>query len=488
MNITDILTVHARTRPDHPAIEDGTRIISYGECDVAASDVATNLQASGIEAGDIVAVMLPDSADHLVILCALARAGAVIFSLNPSLPKDVMEKSLNSVPVKAAITHTRDRRDVTLKCLTVEDICRPASGSFAAPGTPDDHPVMLVQTSGTTGAPKTFVRSHAETIDWIRRYAKRDVWIATDRCLSRIAMFFNTGRNHSLGMLHVGATVVINHARSPDELVRAVRDKRVTYLKLTSSHLLPLLDYAADRSPLFPDLRAMVAGSAPLTHGQRMLVRKRLAPNFVEEFSINEAGLVANGWPADQDAFPDAVGRVVEDIEVQIVDADHRPLPAGEIGLVRLRGAGYPTHYLDDPEATARAFRDGWFYPGDLAALNDQGYLFFKGRADDVINNSGVKFYPFEVENTLLAHPDVAEAAVFGWPHRQSGEVPVACVVTRSDISKLKLEAFCTQRMVGFKVPKIYMAVQQMPKNPAGKILKSELKEILRRNLASRSS
>ena len=108
MNITDILTAHARTRPDYPAIEDGERIVTYAEIDAAVSDAACNLQAAGIGAGDIVAVMLPDSADHLVILCALARAGAVIFSLNPSLSKVVMGRSLNSVPVKAVVAHTHD--------------------------------------------------------------------------------------------------------------------------------------------------------------------------------------------------------------------------------------------------------------------------------------------------------------------------------------------------------------------------------------------
>src|SRR5580693_758749 len=110
------------------------------------------------------------------------------------------------------------------------------------------------------------------------------------------------------------------------------------------------------------------------------------------------------GAPADHDARPAAIGRVVDGIEAQVLGEDGRPLPPGEVGLVGFRGEGFPTEYVGNPEATGRAFHDGWFYPGDLAAIDADGYFFFKGRADDVISNAGVKFYPIEVERALLAH------------------------------------------------------------------------------------
>ena len=488
MNITDILTEHARNRPDHPAIEDGERIVTYGGLDRLVDGAAANLQAAGIEPGDTVALLLGESADHLIILCALARAGAIIFSLNSTASKAELTEALASVAVTAVITHGSKLTRDDVRWLRATDVCKSTSQPFEGRGVGGDEPLMLIQLSGTTGTPKSFLRSHSDMVAWIERYARGHGWTAAERALSLTRMSFNVGRNISLGMLRLGATVVVNRSRSHDELAAAVRDKRISYLKLTPSHLIPLLDYAADKAPLFPGLRAMVVGSAPTSHAQRLLARERLTANCYEQLGSNEAGLMALAMPADQDAYPDAVGHIVEGVEAQIVDDADIPLPAGAVGHVRFRGAGYPAGYLDDPEETERAFRDGWFYPGDLAALNGEGYLFFKGRADDVINNGGAKFYPIEVETALLEHPDVGTAAVFGWPHTRLGEVAVACVATSAAISTQDLQRFCKRRIAGYKVPQIIEVMANLPRNAMGKISKIELKDVIKRNLAERKS
>lgn len=147
-----------------------------------------------------------------------------------------------------------------------------------------------------------------------------------------------------------------------------------------------------------------------------------------------------------------------------------------------------PTRYIDDPQATARAFKDGWFYPGDLAALNEQGYLFFKGRADDIINNAGAKFYPIEVETALLEHRAVKEAAVFRWPHNRAGEVAVACVVVDTETTERELKDFCRTRLTGYKLPYVVQILPELPKNPMGKILKRELEPVIERATALRKA
>jgi len=135
----------------------------------------------------------------------------------------------------------------------------------------------------------------------------------------------------------------------------------------------------------------------------------------------------------------------VDGVVAEIVDGDDNSLPAGDIGSLRYRETGPATRYLDDPGETTRAFRNGWFYPGDLASLNDQGYLFFKGRADDIINNGGIRFYPIEVETAILAHPDVTEAAVFAWLDKQHGQLAAACIVTSAPLPPRVLAAFCNE-------------------------------------------
>ena len=151
-----------------------------------------------------------------------------------------------------------------------------------------------------------------------------------------------------------------------------------------------------------------------------------------------------------------------------------------QVGLVGFRGEGLPTGYVGNAEATHRAFRDGWFFPGDLAAIDADGFFFFKGRADDVINNEGAKFYPIEVEKVLASHPAVVEVAVFGWPHRRHGELAVAFVVAKQPLTVPELQAFCRRQIADYKVPARIVFVDKMPRNPTGKIMKSRLKEIFR--------
>ncbi|MDH5749832.1 MAG: long-chain fatty acid--CoA ligase, partial [Rhodospirillales bacterium] len=338
MNVADRLTEHARNQPDHPAIEDGERIVRYGELDGLVNDACANLQGLGIEAGDMVLVMLPDSADHLIIICALLRAGAVILSLSDRLPDVELERNIKMLPVKAMIASSGRFPLAGVPLLDLSNICCKAAGPFNAPDTSEGDPALLLQSSGTTGVPKSILRSHSQALVWIHRWMMINCWVSTDRSLNLTPMSFNTGRDVCLGILHVGATVVINHSHSLDNLVDFVRNKGITYLKLAPSHLGPLLDYPVDKPPLFPDVRAMVVSSAPTTHAQRLLARQRLTLNTFEYMGATESGPLVYATPTDQDAYPDSVGRVVEGVVAEIVDGDGKPVPAGEVGLVRYRG------------------------------------------------------------------------------------------------------------------------------------------------------
>lgn len=240
---------------------------------------------------------------------------------------------------------------------------------------------------------------------------------------------------------------------------------------------------------MFPDVRAMVVGSAPTTLEERQLARRKLTNNFYEQLGTNEAGLLVMATPADQDSHPEALGRVVEGVEAQVVDDDGMRLAPGEIGQVRYRGAGIANHYLDNPEANARVFRDGWFYPGDLASIDAEGYLYHKGRADDVINNEGAKFYPIELENVLLSHPAVAEAAVLPWADKRHGQVAVAFVVRNSQSTDNKdLIAYCQEHIAAYKLPAMIVHLSELPKNAMGKVIKNSLRDQLNTRLRNRKS
>jgi acyl-CoA synthetase (AMP-forming)/AMP-acid ligase II len=480
LNITDILTEHAARRPDHPAIEDGDRVLTYAELDRRVDDAAANLQSLGIAPGDFVGVMLPDSTEHLVTLLALARAGAVMVAIDDALSASEQRRATEHADLKAVIAAAESPALGDARIVPVATICRSCPAPFERRPLDADHPLVMSQSSGTTGAPKSFLWSHHRMWLQVPRMQRCFGLAGQDRYLALVKMAFFWERKLCLTMFCLGGTVVVNRAQTLTDLVARIRNNRITLLTLTPAHVRFLLDHPAEPEPLFPLVRAMIVGSAPTTHERRLLVRRRLTPNFYEQLGTNEAGPLIVGRPADHDARPGAIGRAADGLEAQVLGEDGRPLPPGEVGLLGFRGAGLPAEYIGNPEANRRAFRDGWYYPGDLAAIDAEGFIFFKGRADDVINFEGVKFYPIEIERALLAHPAIAEAAVFGWPHSRRGEVAVAFVVATTSLTVEELQAFCRQHMAAYKVPPWFGFVDKMPKNAAGKIMKTRLKEIFR--------
>jgi len=217
----------------------------------------------------------------------------------------------------------------------------------------------------------------------------------------------------------------------------------------------------------------------------RRELRRRVTANLVICYGTNELWYIASADVATQLSFPEAAGYPVDDVEVEIVDDRDRPLPRGEVGLVRLRGSTLPAGYLDDPEATAKAFRSGWYYPGDLGVLAPEGVLFLKGRADDMINYDGIKIYPAEIEVALQRHPGVAEAAAFPVTIDGYRQLPVAAVVPRGGASAEALVAFCREQ-IGERAPVKIWLFDTLPKTATGKVLKRELATRLSRAVAER--
>ena len=179
--------------------------------------------------------------------------------------------------------------------------------------------------------------------------------------------------------------------------------------------------------------------------------------------------------PGDLEEHGASVGRPVFAVEAEVVDASDGPLAAGETGRLRYRGPGVATGYHGDPEASREAFRDGWFYPGDLAAIDREGFVTLKGRAKDMILRGGVNIYPADIEATLTGHPAVAEAAVVAWPSREFGEEIAAFVRLSAEVDPDELVAFCRERLARYKCPRAVFPVDDLPRNSAGKVLKAEL-------------
>jgi acyl-coenzyme A synthetase/AMP-(fatty) acid ligase len=486
MNLADILDRHANERPEHPAIEFGERIVSYRELTNMVSEFASVLHAAGVRRQDIVCVMLPNFAEHIALLFALAKLGAIHFALDPRMTAEEQRRALSGLVVKLLVAPLGTKPLDGLPMLSLRQIIGDAErfrGGAIPPAKEESFDeaniFTVVTSSGTTGSHRRIPMSHGQIAAWNAAHAHYTGLTSSDRYLSVVHLNFIAGSRRCILMLRLGATVVINREELGDRFFAQIAEKRVTCTFLTPGHLGSLIEQVRDEKPAMPDVKLLISTSR-LTPEQSSLARQRLTPHLYESYGINEAGLIAVATPEDRDSHPNSVGRLIDRVTVEIVDDQERPVPPGSIGAIRIRGPHVTDGYFGDWEETSRNFREGWFYPGDLAMIDEDDYVFLIGRADDVINNSGVKFYPIELESPLQSHPGVREAAVIGWPHEKYGEVAVAFVVCAPPVpSPAELMKHCRERVAGHKLPQKIVYLPEMPKNSMGKIVKGALRRAL---------
>jgi acyl-CoA synthetase (AMP-forming)/AMP-acid ligase II len=258
-------------------------------------------------------------------------------------------------------------------------------------------------------------------------------------------------------------------------LVAEIARTNATSVFLVPTQLRRLLELPTRALAPLRRLGLVLSSGAPLTAAERARIRDVVCANFCEYYASTEGGGVSLLRPDDQVHHGESVGRPVFGVEVEIVDNDHRPLPPGELGSLRYRGPGVATGYYRDPEASRDAFRDGWFYPGDLAQRDEQGYITLRGRSKDVIIRGGVNIHPAEIEATLTDHPQVAEAAVVPWPSSSFGEEVAAFVRLSGAVDPADLVEWCRGRLAPYKKPRRVFVVDDFPRNSAGKVVKKTL-------------
>ena len=479
LNLADALESHARNQPDREAIVEGGEAILYGELNASVLRIATYFAGGPLAPRAVVGVALRDTALHLTILYGLARAGFVILPMDCRWTAPEKERVARHFGAALVLCESGDALapDIAVETIDADWLARAkerrAAQSFASDG---EAPLLLSLSSGTTGRPKGPLIQHKH---FLRRFMTH--WInlglnGRQRYMSATPLYFGGGRTFAMSLLFSGGAVIMNPPPySPRALIAAVERSRTTSLFLVPTSLRRLLELDdADLAPL-RKLDLLISSGAPLTPAERRAIKDRLCANFFEYYASTEGGGVSLLAPEDHAGHIASVGRPIFSVEVEVVDDADRPLPPGAVGLLRYRGPGVAEGYYCDPEASREAFRDGWFYPGDLAELSALGYISLRGRRKDMILRGGVNIYPAEIEATLMTHPAVAEAAVVAVPSAEFGEEIVAFVQARAAIGEAALRAWILERLAPYKRPKAYEFVDAMPRNSAGKVIKADL-------------
>ncbi|MAY87190.1 MAG: hypothetical protein CML02_10805 [Pseudooceanicola sp.] len=474
MNLADALEIHAAARPDHPAVVAGDLSLSHAEFSARVRSMAAALAARGVTAGDLVGVCLRDSPEHLIANFAVVRLGAILLPMDWRWTSGEKERLADHFGARLVLAEAEETALTETRVVVGELSGEGLSAPAIAPG--GDAPLLLSLSSGTTGRPKGPCITHDHMLCRFRTH-----WIniglnAADRYVSATPLYFGGGRTFAMSVLFSGGTVILFPPpfRAPDLCAELARTG-ATSTFLVPTQLRKLLAEGDEMLAPTRALRTLISSGAPLDPEERAELGRRICGNFIEYYASTEGGGVSISTPASRERAPDSVGRPVFAVEVQVVGDDHTPLAAGQVGRLRYSGPGVATGYYRDDEAGKDAFRDGWFYPGDLADIDAGGHIHLRGRVKDVIIRGGVNIHPSEVETVLRDHPGVTEAAVVGWPSARLGEEVAAFISVSGPVDDTALVNWCAERLASYKCPVAYFRVEDMPRNSAGKILKPEL-------------
>jgi long-chain acyl-CoA synthetase len=478
VNIADQLELHARHRPTHPAIVHGATVLDFQSLRRAVWQRAARLMDLGVRPGDIVGVALDDSIEHLLMLWAVARAGAVILPMDCRWSAAEKERLCAHFLPARVMVEAGGKLDGIACVETGPEWLEALDHTGIERDFPDgDRGLVLSLSSGTTGRPKGPMLSHQK---FVARFLTHwvDLGLGSRQIyLNATPLYFGGGRSFSMSTLYTGGTVVLfPPPYGPVELALEVKRTGASVLFLVPTLLRRLLGCEDLELEPFKSLQVLISSGSALSTEERPRIRSRICARFVEFYSSTEGGGITVLGPRDQDAHPGSVGRAAFGVSVQVVDETHRPLGPGSIGRIRYRGPAVAEAFHQDPEASSEAFRDGWFYPGDLGEFDSEGFLHLKGRAKDMIIRGGINIYPQEVEAVLLAaDARVADAAVVPWPSAEFNEEVAAFVVARGPLDPLQLRAYCKSQLAPYKVPREIFLVDELPRNTLGKVVKSEL-------------
>jgi acyl-CoA synthetase (AMP-forming)/AMP-acid ligase II len=465
-------------QPTAPALVDEDRTISYGELAELVLRASGHLNALGVRRGDYVGLCLKDDWQHVVAMLAAARLGAIFLQIDPRTRP--VEKARIAAAFDFKLIVTAPGADAIASCAMVplDSVWERRVAQTEAPAAlPDEwHDPMVVQsTSGTTGRPKFSVATHLQFYFRLASLCEYTPTTRPHRYLATLPLFSALGRNvFMLHLLHGSTIILYPSIFTATEFVETATKHHASVAAVAPSSVRQLLEASDSSDPLLPRLELLICGGAPLFADEKLEAVRKLTPNFHEMYGVSAFGPISVLRPKDMHGCADTAGRPFSLAEVEIVDETDRPVASGEIGRLRCRGPALASPIAIGGE-NADDFRDGWHYPGEVAALDECGYLHLHGRTSEVVFRGGAKVFPTEIEAVLQAHEKVADAAVVACGPSVGEQELAAYVVANGEVTPGQLLAHCRQQLTPHKVPRQIHIVAELPRNLLGKVDKRAL-------------
>lgn len=502
MNVANWLHQTAHVWPDRPAILSGTRCFAdYAAMRARTAGTARAMRdLHGVAAGDRVAIFAGNCPEYLILVNAVWWLGATVIPVNGKLHPSEAAWILQDAEAKLVVTGTGDvfagmeipAVEISVaEAASAEPLADGEELSAPAEQSPEDV-AWLFYTSGTTGKPKGVMLTHDNLLHMTLCYGTDVDAITADQTALYAAPMSHGAGLYSLVFTRAGASHLVPESGGfdPAEIIDLAREIGELSFFAAPTMVKRLIEKAAATGYRGEGIRTIVYGGGPMYVADLEAALRQFGPRFVQIYGQGESpmtitalsrDLVADGAHPASNRRRQSVGVAQSCIELRVLDESSRPLTAGRVGEVAVRGPTVMKGYWRRPDATRETLREGWLMTGDLGYMDGDGFLYLTDRSKDLIISGGSNVYPREVEEVLLQFASVAEAAVIGAPDPEWGEIVVAFLVPAPghDVDQAALDAFCRENIARFKRPKQYRVLAALPKNNYGKVLKTALREML---------
>jgi acyl-CoA synthetase (AMP-forming)/AMP-acid ligase II len=510
----EFMDYHARVNGEKIFANDDGQKLSYAEVGVRINKIADQLNAMKLKPGDRVSLLGKNSVNLISMYLACSRLGVVPVGINYRLTSQEAQFIIEDAGARCLFADEEfiDAIDKENILIDVDDskvplpiICLHGSHPgfplldqwilqevprHVSPEIDSSDVLNQMYTSGTTGLPKGVLLTHYSVVSnaFQTSIASGYTFRPGQEMLVVAPMYHAAGLMTCLVGMMQGMHLVIHRDYDPVKVVTTLSEQRISAVTLVPAMLQFILSQVPGINDInFPDLELIYYGASPMSVDLLKRSMKVFECDFCQGYGQTENNSVLTILsPSDHHHalahHPDllnACGRAVLNTEVRIVDDEGRSVSVGESGEIVAKGPQVMKGYWNRPEATSETLKDGWLHTGDVGRLDEQGYLYILDRVKDMIISGGENIYPVELEKVLLSHPKVLDVAVIGISDEKWGEVPIALLVTKNQIlpSPTELVEFCRKQIAPFKIPKYFELIDEIPRNPSGKILKQQLRE-----------
>jgi long-chain acyl-CoA synthetase len=499
MNLVALADETLQIFGEYPFLIFDNRTYTNREIIQEATRLAGSLQKLGVKQGDHVVVMLPNCPEVIISYQGILRSGGVIVPLIPLINEKELTHILANCEAVAMIT-SRDiflknenmlRNNKTLRniilldddvpsgTLSISKLVNEPPTAIALPAIGEDDLAVILYTAGTTSTPKGVMLTHKNLYSNAVNAARSHDTQSSDITLVALPLSHSFGLTSMNKAYKYGNLHILMRKFQPEEAFKLIEKHKVTDFPGAPAMFITMLNSPEAQKYDLSSLQSCLSGAAPFPVASLLAFQKKFNCTVYEAYGLSEASPAVSTNYHNRPTKPGSIGQPIPEVEVRIVDEQDKDVPTGEMGELLVKGQNVSAGYYKLPEETTKTFRNGWLYTGDIARMDQDGYLYIVERKKDLIIRGGFNIYPRDLEEILYQHPSVKDAVAIGVPDPVMGEEVKLYVVLKEDTktTQEEIRKYCERQLAKNKWPKYIEFLNILPRNPMGKILRKELRK-----------